>query len=58
MALLASPRSFDGFISYRQWSDTHVAEKLYLRLRNEGFGVFWDKECATDLQERAFYLHM
>ena len=39
--------SFHCFLSYRCAADTHVAEKLYLALRAEGFFPFLDKECLV-----------
>jgi hypothetical protein len=39
---------YDGFVSYRVWCESNVAEKLFLSLKCEGLHIFWDKECLQD----------
>jgi hypothetical protein len=39
---------YDGFISYRVWCESNVAEKLFLSLERGGLRVFWDKECLRN----------
>ena len=36
---------FDGFLSYRVWSDTDVTEKSFYALERAGHKIFWDKAC-------------
>jgi serine/threonine protein kinase len=50
-ASLPKGLSYHGFISYRVWCDSDVAEKLFLSLEREGLKIFWDKQCLKDGQK-------
>ncbi len=38
---------YDCFIGYRVFSESDVAEKLYLLLKLKGLNPFWDKKCLA-----------